>query len=139
MNEKKNSEGYMDLTPYQAIRNIEKEKQVFPFHPLVYICSPYSGDIEQNVKNAKFYSRFAALSGSLPITPHLLFTQYLDDDNLDERKLGLFFGIVLLSKCRELWVFGDVISSGMQEEIEFAMRKNIPIRRFTKDCIERNY
>lgn len=135
MDERRNNEGYMDMTPYLAIRNMERKE--IPYHPLVYICSPYSGDTERNIRNARFYSRFAALSGYLPITPHLLFTQYLDDDNSSERDLGLHFGIVLLSKCKELWVFGDDISKGMDGEISYAKRKNMIIRRFTSDCIER--
>lgn len=126
----------MDLTPYLAIRNIEKEGNTLPFHPMVYVCSPYSGDVETNEENARLFSRFTALSGYLPVTPHLLFTQYLDDRKEDERKLGMHFGKALLSKCTEIWVFGDVISAGMKEEIEYARRKNKKIRHFDRHCIE---
>ena len=44
--------------------------------------------------------------------------------------------IVLLSKCAELWVFGETISKGMSIEIEKAKRKGQPIRWFTADCKE---
>ena len=44
--------------------------------------------------------------------------------------------IVLLSKCSELWVFGERISKGMSMEIEKAKRKGQPIRWFTDDCKE---
>ena len=44
--------------------------------------------------------------------------------------------IVLLSKCSELWVFGERISQGMSIEIEKAKRKGQPIRWFTADCKE---
>jgi len=37
----------------------------------------------------------------------------LKDENPVERELGLFFGIVWLGKCDELWVFGSTISPGM--------------------------
>jgi hypothetical protein len=86
----------------------------------VYICSPYAGNISENVRNARRYSRFAVEKGYLPITPHLLFPQFLDGALQSERDLGMFFGIVLMSKCSEVWLFGDYISPGMKTEIEYA-------------------
>ena len=44
--------------------------------------------------------------------------------------------IALLSKCAELWVFGEIISQGMNIEIEKAKRKGQLIRYFTADCKE---
>ena len=44
--------------------------------------------------------------------------------------------IVLLSKCAELWVFGEKITSGMSIEIEKAKRKGQLIRYFTETCEE---
>lgn len=44
----------MNLVPYKAIANIDREKKAekrSAFRPLVYICSPFSGDIEGNKKN----------------------------------------------------------------------------------------
>ena len=132
-----NQEGYHDPTPYEALTAIEKEKKAAKvFRPLVYICSPYSGDIERNSEAARRYSRFAVDVGYIPITPHLLFTQFLDDSNPRERDLGLFFGNVLMSKCAEIWVFGSTISPGMNAEIERAKRKKYTIRYFTIYCQE---
>jgi hypothetical protein len=132
-----NPEGYHDPTPYEALTIIEKEEKAAKFfRPLVYICSPYSGDIERNSEAARQYSRFAVDMGCIPITPHLLFTQFLDDSNPRERDLGLFFGNVLMSKCAEIWVFGSTISAGMNAEIERAKRKKYTIRYFTVDCQE---
>jgi len=125
---KYNKEGYLDLTPYYALKK--------HYYPIVYICSPYAGDVECNVKNAKKFSRFAILSGCLPITPHLLFPQMLDDNNINERKLGLQFGNILMDKCSEIWVFGADISSGMKAEIKRATRKNFIIRYFDTSCNE---
>ena len=87
-----NSEGYYDPTTYEALTNIEKEERALrAFRPIVYICSPYAGDVEANVENARRYSRFAVDAGYIPIAPHLLFPQFLSDDNPKERQLGLFF------------------------------------------------
>lgn len=82
------------------------------------------------------YSRYAVDKGYIPIAPHLLFPQFLDDDNPDERELGLFFGNALMSKCAEVWVFGSRISSGMEAEIKRAKWKGYHLRYFTEECQE---
>ena len=103
---------------------------------IVYICSPYAGDVEKNVAAAQGYSRFAVDKGYIPIAPHLLFPQFLNDSNPKERQLGLFFGNALMSKCSEVWVFGDTISDGMEAEIKRAKWKNYRLRYFTETCEE---
>jgi len=132
-----NAEGYFDPTAYEAMSAVAKEEQPQKvFRPVVYICSPYAGDVETNVAATRRFSRFAVDSGYIPIAPHLLFPQFLDDENLDERQLGLLFGNVLMSKCAEVWVFGKYISNGMDSEIKRAKRKNYRIRYFTVNCEE---
>ena len=135
--DKFNAEGYYDPTAYEALTAVEQEeKAAKAFRPLVYICSPYSGNIENNIKSARRYSRFAVELGYIPFTPHLLYPQFLDDGNPAERSLGLFFGNVLMDKCAEVWVFGSHISPGMNAEIERAKRKKYTIRYFSDDCRE---
>lgn len=136
MASKRNSEGYFDPTAYEALTKIEREAKTHAFRPMVYICSPLSGDIPANQRNARRYCRFAVDSGCIPLAPHLYFPQFMDDGNVAERDLALFMDIVLLSKCSELWVFGERISKGMSIEIEKAKRKGQPIRWFTDDCKE---
>jgi len=133
----RNSEGYYDPTAYEALSNIDNEaKDARAFRPIVYICSPLSGNIERNQEAARRYCRFAVDSGYIPIAPHIYFTQFMNEHNAKERDLALFMDIVLLSKCAELWVFGDTISKGMTLEIEKAKRKNQSIRYFTAACKE---
>ena len=62
--------------------------------------------------------------------------RFMDDDIPAERELALSFGIRLLCGCRELWVFGEIISEGMKGEIEESKRRGITIRYFTKKCEE---
>ena len=102
----------------------------------MYICSPYAGDVESNTAAARRYSRFAVEAGYIPIAPHLLFLQFLDDNKPKERELGLFFGNAILSKCAEMWVFGDRISEGMEAEIKRATWKGHRIRYFSETCEE---
>ena len=132
-----NAERYHDPTAHAALSAIEKEERALrAFRPIVYICSPYSGDVGANTAAARRYSRFAVEQGYIPIAPHLLFPQFLNDGNPKERQLGLFFGNAIMSKCSEVWVFGDTITSGMEEEIERAGWKNYRVRYFTNECEE---
>ncbi|MSS89951.1 hypothetical protein FYJ45_17175 [Eisenbergiella tayi] len=62
--------------------------------------------MERNIQRARDYCAYAASCGVIPLAPHTIFTQYLDDD---------------------LWVVGSTISSGMQEEIELAKKLYMPI------------
>lgn len=135
--DKYNAEGYYDPTAYEAMTIIEKEERALrAFRPIVYICSPYAGEMESNIKAAQKYSRFAVGKGYIPIAPHLLFPQFLNDANPAERKLGLFFGNALMSKCSEVWVFGERISAGMEAEIKRARWKNYRLRYFSESCEE---
>ena len=54
----------------------------------MYVCSPYAGDVKTNVKNAKRYSRFAVDENAIPVTPHLLYPQFMDDGNEAEREMA---------------------------------------------------
>ena len=137
MASKYNSEGYYDPTTYEALSSIEKEERSLrTFRPIVYICSPYAGDVETNVQKARRYCRFAVDKGYIPIAPHLLFTQFLNDDSPKERQLGIFFGNAVMSKCSEVWVFGEHSSNGMEAEIKRAKWKNYRLRYFNEDLEE---
>lgn len=132
-----NSERYPDPTAYEALSAIEREEQTLcAFRPIVYICSPYAGDVEQNVAATQRYCRHAVDMGYIPIAPHLLYPQFLNDASPRERQLGLFFGNAIMSKCSEVWVFGDRISAGMEAEIKRAKWKNCRLRYFNETCEE---
>lgn len=137
--ERFNSEGYYDPTMFEALSGIEREekaaKRGSSFRPVVYICSPYAGDVVRHEKQARAYSRFAVEKKAIPVAPHLLFPQYMDEST--ERELALFMGMVLLGKCAQVWVFGDVISDGMAAEIAKAKKKGKVIRYFTEDLEEK--
>ena len=137
-NDYRNSEGYPDPTAGEALSRIAaNEKQSLrAFRPIVYICSPFSGDVEGNIASAQRFSRFAVDKGYIPIAPHLLFPQFLNDNDPKERQLGLFFGNALMSKCAEVWVFGSIISPGMAAEIKRAKWKDYRLRYFNENCEE---
>jgi hypothetical protein len=86
--------------------------------------------------NTRRYCRFAVDQGCIPIAPHLLLPQFMRDNDPAEHDLAIFMDLVLLSKCAELWVFGDRISTGMGIEITKAKQKSMTIRHFTSECKE---
>ena len=100
------------------------------YRPLVYICSPLSGDVEANTERARAFCRYALEQGQIPLAPHLLFPQFMNDTVPAERELAIFMDVVLLGKCSELWVLGETVSAGMQTEIDVARKRRQPIRWF---------
>ena len=133
-----NAEGYNDPTAYEALKSIETEAKKQPFRPIVFICSPFADDIDRNIHKTQGYCRFAVSRNRIPFAPHLLFPQFLDDGDKQQRELGLFFGMVFLAKCHEMWVFGGNITKGMAVEIEKAKQRKITIRYFNDRCEEVN-
>ena len=136
--DKLNSAGYPDPTAAEALTNVAREEKakLKQYRPLVYICSPFAGDTEYNVNRALGYCRFAVSQGCIPLAPHLHYPQFMDDSDKESREMGLSFALILLSKCDELWVFGDTVSAGMRREIARAKRRGMPIRYYNSKCKE---
>ena len=141
-----NIEGYSDPTAYEALVRVEQYEKVTridkriikrpAFMPIVYVCSPYSGNVKRNTEKARRFSRFVVNMGGIPFTPHLLFPQFMSDDDPEERNLAMFMNSIMLTKCSELWVFGSLITEGMGAEIEKARSRGMNIRFFTNRCEE---
>lgn len=130
-----NHEGYPDPTAYEALTAVAKSESIAKtYRPLVYIASPFAGDMEYNIRKARGYCKFAVSMGCIPIAPHLHYPQFMDDGDKEQRELGLFFALVLLGKCDELWVFGDKISVGMSVEIAKARKRGLPIKYHNHKC-----
>jgi hypothetical protein len=134
----RNGEHYPDPTACEAICTVIQEEkadkeQAPPPHrkkrPLVFICSPYRGAIEHNLRLARKYCRLALKRKAVPFAPHLHFTQFLDDTVNKERNIGISCGLEMLRRCDQIWVCGDKITAGMKAEIRAAKDLGIPIRR----------
>jgi hypothetical protein len=106
------------------------------YRPLVFICSPFAGEVKRNLENARRYCRFAVDRGAIPFAPHLLYPQFMDDGNPDERELALSFGLRLLYGCEEVWIFGSQLSRGMRLEIHDAKRRGLLMRHFNEHLEE---
>ena len=131
----RNSEGYIDLTAYEAIKNASKNQEL-EHKDIVYVCSPFNGDIQKNKNRARGYCRFVKFKGYIPIAVHLLFPQFMDECNKSDRKSAINMGLEILSRCDELWCFGSNLSEGMIAELTFAKKYRIKIRYFTSRCEE---
>jgi hypothetical protein len=103
---------------------------------LVYICSPYAGNIEKNVRFARAACLYAAKHGCAPVAVHLLYPQILDDAIPAQREIGIRMGLRVLTSCDELWICGERISHGMSCEIAEAERLGIPVRSLSTEQIQ---
>ena len=98
---------------------------------IVYICSPYSGDVERNIEKAGQYSRYAVDEGCVPVTPHLYIPLFVSEET--ERELAIRLDLRLMDVCSELWVCGDLISDGMRREMAYAVDLGIPIQHVKEE------
>lgn len=90
---------------------------------LVYLESPYAGDVEKNIQYARACMRDCVLRGESPFASHLLYTQpgILDDNIIEERRLGMEAGFAWALVVDSTVVYTDLgISKGMQEGIRRA-------------------
>lgn len=100
----------------------------------VFICSAFRGDVEENIRKAREYCRWAAMEcGAIPIAPHLLFPQFLDDNDPVQREMGIEMGLELLAGCRRLFYFGDV-TEGIAKEIARARELGIPAEHVPEEA-----
>ena len=100
---------------------------------MVYIASPYAGEVEQNVRFAKAACLFAMRQDCTPVAVHLLYPQFLDDSNPTQREAGVRMGLRVLEACDELWLCGDRMSRGMSAELAAAERLGIPAEAWLKE------
>lgn len=103
---------------------------------LVYICSPYAGDVRKNVEFAKAACRYAMEQNYTPVAVHLLYPQFLDDHDPIQREAGLRMGHRVLEACDELWLCGSRISTGMAMELQEAQSLGIPVRKISAEQIQ---
>lgn len=102
----------------------------------VYICAKLGGDVEENLKRVKDYTKYALMCGTAPVVPHF-YALCLDDRNPKEREIGMAAGLSLLWFCDELWIFGDEITEGMEAEIRFCRNLNIRTRKINENEIRK--
>ena len=104
---------------------------------LVYLESPYAGDVDKNIKYARLCVKDSLDRGEYPFASHLLYTQenILDDSDPVERTLGIVSGFAFAKLCSKTVVYADLgISNGMMLGIEDAIKNKRTIEvRYLKN------
>ncbi len=87
----------------------------------VFIVSPYSGDVEANVAYGKKCVADSIQREETPFAGHLFYTQVLNDDDPEQRDLGMKMGREWMADCEVVAVYVDRgVSKGMIADIEHA-------------------
>lgn len=92
---------------------------------LVVVESPFAGKTAGEAERNRRYLKAAMLDslsrGEAPYASHALYTQFLDDNKPEERKLGMEAGFAWGAKAAMVVVYADLgISPGMQVGIDRA-------------------
>ena len=93
----------------------------------VIVESPYASasapEHERNLAYAREASRDALSRGEAPLTPHLLYTQFLRDEHIGDRTLGILASAEWLVSADAVVVYTDLgISPGMERGIARAKK-----------------
>lgn len=76
----------------------------------------------------------AAVCEYVPFAPQLMFPEFLNDNDPQQRIAELVLGAELLKVCDMLWIIGNEITKGMRYMIDAAKEAGIPIRLYDTDC-----
>ena len=107
------------------------------FEPETYICSPLRAETvkgkEMNISAVRAYMSYVIVKMGISATaPHAFLPMVLDDEVPEERELALQFGLVVLKKCKRMFVCGGHLSPGMLGEIRKALELGKEIRVFNR-------
>jgi hypothetical protein len=94
--------------------------------PLVFIESPFAGDVDTNTKFARACMRDSLARGEAPFAMHLLYTQegILNDDIPEERAWGIEAGFAWGKHASKTAVYTNLgITPGMELGIERAKQE----------------
>ncbi len=98
---------------------------------VVFISSPYAGDVKTNTDFARQACFYAICLGYTPIAPHLIYPGIIPDSDPAWRQVGLEMSCEQLALCDELWVCGPCATAGMQVEVDHAKDLGLWVRRVT--------
>lgn len=100
----------------------------------VYICSPLGGNVEENLRKVRRYTKYALLCGTAPVVPQI-YARCLDVSNPRERQIGVAAGLGLLWFCDEMWIFGNEKTEGMEAELQFCKNLHVKTRKIRESEI----
>lgn len=104
---------------------------------IVYVAHPIGGDVEGNIRLVgkeceRIFDRHPEV---MAIAPYIFALKFLDDSNPSDRLRGICMNKEYFDKgfIDELWLFGDRISNGMWQEIQWARKLGIPVVPMTNE------
>lgn len=93
----------------------------------VVIESPYAGDTVRNVNYARAAIKDSLARGEAPIASHLLLTQVLNDDDPDQRTMGIEAGHSWIGQADRVVFYQDLgCSAGMAAAEKEARCAGVP-------------
>ena len=101
----------------------------------VIIESPFAGKTDEekqaNIDYARKACMHAITQGYVPFASHLFFTQFLDDNNPDQRALGIEMGYDFWDKADIICFYIDRgMSPGMKEALTRAFLQGKTVKKF---------
>lgn len=98
----------------------------------VYVCAPFKGDIRGNTERAKNVAMKLATEAAhegkeLPFffVPHLAFQYTVDGNTEMYREWAMRMCVEAVRMCDEIVVCGEVMTEGMQREVEEAGKRGV--------------
>lgn len=93
---------------------------------ITIIESPYAGDIQRNETYLTRAMRDSFERGEVPFASHGLFPRFLDEENREERKIGIEFGYRFWEIARNIVFYEDYgRSDGMARAVQRAIDMNL--------------
>ena len=95
---------------------------------IIYLAHPYGG-VPANLERAqRWYTWiYRTQKGVVPVADWIITCMALDDRSDADRALGMRGNKAIIAICDEVWLTGGRISSGMQEEADFAAECGVKI------------
>lgn len=104
---------------------------------IVYIAHPIGGDVSGNILLVEKECEriFTQQPEVTPIAPYLFALKFLNDDNPLDRSRGVKMNKEYFTRgfVDEVWLFGNRISAGMWEEVQWARNLRIPVVPMTDE------
>ena len=100
----------------------------------IYICHPISGDVKSNLVKVTEICSALHNKDVIPVAPYLVSLQYLNDNVMEDRDLGIDANLECFRRkyVDEVWLYGEHISPGMKQEILIAKEYGIPVKAQTE-------
>lgn len=104
---------------------------------IIYVAHPIGGDVARNIQlvENECGKIFQNQPGITPIAPYLFALKFLNDTDPSDRLRGISINKEYFTRgfIDEVWLFGNRLSDGMWEEVQWARVLNIPVVPMTDE------